>query len=122
MNQLSWLLYFADLFGGLGQALFILVILSAIIIVIGLFASMVTEGEAWPWVSKRLPPFVVTFVLCLLLSSALPSKETVYAIAASEMGEEVLNSPVVGKVGKALESWLDKQLAAPAKGETANEG
>jgi len=39
-----------------------------------------------------------------------PSRNTVYAIAASELGEEVLKSPVATKAGQALEAWLDAQI------------
>lgn len=44
---------------------------------------------------------------------ALPTRDTVLAIAASEMGERALQTPTAGKAFKALDSWLDKQIDPP---------
>lgn len=49
----------------------------------------------------------------------MPSKDTVYAIAASEMGESVLKSETGSLATQALNAWLKKQITptAPAAPE-----
>lgn len=61
---------------------------------------------------------IITALIMWLLGAALPSKETVYAIAASEMGEELLKTPTAAKATKALDAWLDKQIAEQTKAAT----
>lgn len=54
------------------------------------------------------------FAFIFWISAAFtPSKDTVYAIAASEMGERVITSPLGLKAGKAIEAWLDRQITPP---------
>lgn len=53
---------------------------------------------------------VSLFVLSIIGANALPSKDTMYAIAASEVGESVLNSPTGSKAVQALNAWLDRQI------------
>lgn len=45
----------------------------------------------------------------ILVTAILPSKDTVYAIVASEYGEKLLHTQTAGKAEKALDAWLDKQ-------------
>lgn len=64
--------------------------------------------EEWP---KKVPIITGTSGLVLgLLLVFIPSSKTIYAIAASEMGEEVLASPTADKAHKALDAWLDDQI------------
>ena len=73
-------------------------------------------------IEKILPPFspkyailfTIIFVVLSSFASFIPSRDTVYAIAASEMGEKALQSPIGVKATKALETWLDRQ-ASPAQ-------
>ena len=60
------------------------------------------------YVSPRLFTLVI---LCWLIAAFCPSSETMYAIAASQSGEQVLKTPLANKAEKALEVWLDKQAA-----------
>lgn len=41
----------------------------------------------------------------------VPSKNTIYAIAASEYGEEALKAPEASKAREAINAWLDEQIA-----------
>lgn len=69
----------------------------------------------------RLWPATAFAVLALVLgfiATALPSKGTVYAIAASEMGEQFLKTNVANKAQQALEVWLDKQIRDATKSAT----
>ena len=106
MNSLSWLLYTADV----SQNIQVLLCLSGII---GLFVG----GLAWlhhyfdlvkPF--KAGPKLLALCLGSLLVSAAIPDDETFYAIAVSEVGEEVVKSETAGKAVKALNNWLDAQL------------
>lgn len=61
----------------------------------------------------------VIFPLLWVFAAAVPPKETIYAIAASEMGEELMKTPTATKAVKALDAWLDKQLAEQVKATPA---
>lgn len=116
MNELSWLIYLAEVFGNLG-------VLAAIVMIIAGFTTGLctilhaVENEAF-WVHK---PLLLVTAVAALLATVVPSKNTIYAIAASEMGEKALNTPVVNKATKALEAWLDKQIADATSEDDANE-
>jgi hypothetical protein len=56
----------------------------------------------------------VLFLVSFIGGIFIPSRDTMYAIAASEMGEDVLNSETGGKAVEALNAWLDRQITAPA--------
>jgi hypothetical protein len=47
------------------------------------------------------------------LAAFVPSKDALYAITASEMGEEILNSNIGSKAQQAIEAWIDKQIPKP---------
>jgi len=70
------------------------------------------EGQRVARGYLRLSLFL--FVLSIVGANALPSKDTVYAIAASEVGESVLNSPTGSKAVQALNAWLDRQINPPS--------
>lgn len=117
MNQLSWLLYLADVsassegwlifFGGLAT------FVSGIILIV--ITGVESDGEKAPaFLGQTLFMSIPTLLICVLLSVFLPSKETVYAIAASELGEQVMNSDTGQRAGRALNAWLDKQIGASA--------
>jgi hypothetical protein len=61
-------------------------------------------------------------VVVLILAIIVPSKNTVYAIAASEMGERVFKSEQVQGVAsdatKALQIWIRKQIDTEKKEES----
>lgn len=69
----------------------------------------------------KIALYITMGVLLGFGAALLPGRDTVYAIAASEMGEQALKTPLAGKAEKALEAWLDHQIAtnepAPAKKE-----
>lgn len=50
-------------------------------------------------------------IIAALVIIPVPSKDTIYAIAASEMGERALASPTGDRAVKALNAWLDRQIA-----------
>lgn len=56
----------------------------------------------------------VTAIVLWVSAALCPSQDTVYAIAASQTTEQVINSPLGAKAAKAVEAWLDRQIAGPA--------
>jgi len=121
MNSLSWLLYTADVVDSLGISMGILCALSVLSAGAGGFALMLTHND-YGMEEKDRKPFwkvvnlsVWVFCVALVVSCITPSKETVYAIAASEMGEKAMATPTAGKAMKALNHWLDKQVEETEK-------
>ncbi len=145
MNSLSWLLYLAGVAGNFGWLLFwsgLLAVVGGLILYAVSFelkASGRKEPSGYDYrddTSERYKQAIkdkasatklgvsvsfwgrfitITGIVCWVLAAATPSKETVYAIAASEMGEELLKTPTAAKATKALDAWLDKQIAENTK-------
>lgn len=109
MNELSWMIYAADVCGKLGGAAKIVAVSGAF--VGGLLGVAlrndggVEEGKAIHKWTLRVCPTL------LFLAVITPSKDTVYAMAASEMGEKVVQSQTANKAMQALNAWLDRQIA-----------
>jgi hypothetical protein len=136
MNKLSWLLYLADLAGGLksmfGWLCVFIVVISSILVIIRLCAALNMElamkqaalyggGDKVPllltnWAAAIQHSIRTTiigtifFVICFFGHFAMPSRETVLGIAASEMGETALKTETGNKAVAALNAWLDRQL------------
>jgi hypothetical protein len=120
MNQLSWLLYWADVLPhfaiAVGIVCTLLAIFSALMTVLFFtagFGSWTHDKEY----TARFRYFPVVFVLAVLLaftSNLIPSKNTFYLIAASEAGEQALKTPEVSKVRAVINKWLE-DAAAPSK-------
>ena len=115
MNALSWLIYLASVVNSVGILSFIVVILSVLVFLAGLtvvcqHTEDYEKSERDTGV-KMLKHSVTAFLVFALLLIVLPGRETIYAIAASEMGEELLNSETGSKAVKALDAWLDRQIA-----------
>jgi len=129
MNNLSWMIYLAELSGSVSGFLTFLAIASAVVAIASIAGWLSTMGNpyCWSWDDKDMkiadhkrvhhqlrriaPRAAVALLVFGLTSTFLPSKGTVYAIAASEMGEQLLDTPTAGKAVKALDAWLDRQIA-----------
>lgn len=126
MNSLSWFLYLSDVVGNVGNFAGIVVVLVPIVAVFGLvFAPIIpmmledapdavvdaVKRVAWP-LGKTI---VVVWVCSAVLSLVAPSKNTLYAIAASEMGERVLKTEVATDAQKALQQWIKRQIEPEKK-------
>jgi hypothetical protein len=69
--------------------------------------------SVYAWLEDSNPKYLkwnLVPVLLIAVSVLIPSKDTMYAIAASELGEEVVKSAIGQKSIKALEQWIDSQL------------
>lgn len=114
MNNLSLLIYLADVADNVRWMLHIGFIVSIIVAVLTLLSVVVTEGavldeEVRPTWLKILRWSVISLAFFGLVKAVIPTKDTVYAIAASEVGEQVIESPTAKKAVDALNRWLDKQ-------------
>lgn len=128
MNSLSWLLYFADILGNLKIVLVLAGIALAVLVVVNMIVGSieVSEGNkygyhgsdfvesvrrwnkfrAYIWV-----PIPIFFLACLC-----PTSNTMYAIAASEMGEKFSKTETFNKAEQALNAWLDHQIKGDTQG------
>lgn len=110
MNSLSWLIYIAGLVGNLGVFLNLCVIALVVGFAIGWLAYGISEGET----GKPPKSMIIWASIIGLISCFIPSQNTVYAIATSQVGEHIAKNPQVQELGddaaKALKSWIKKQI------------
>ena len=104
MNSLSWFLYFADAIASFSVMLLFVSIVLLLFLSIYAISRLVDHKDSsyFKWIA--LPVFM------LFLFTLIPSKNTMYAIAASELGEEVVKSEIGKKSLKAIEQWIDSQI------------
>ena len=126
MNNLSFLLYLADVAGSINSFLVMTAIICFFSILLGIligFARKDTNETEDFWKNWKKAMFTLPsiFFVSLLLGVLVPSKQTVYAIVVSEMGEEVLDSPTANKAIKGLDAWLDNQIKSIEKGSEEEE-
>lgn len=118
MNSLSWMIYLADVAGGLDwllTGLAVIALIGGLIwVVVGCCAASDDEFGPNGWKAWRRVGWAAllpSFLFGVVAGSLIPSSETVYAIAASEVGETALNSDTGNKAVRALNAWLDRQIA-----------
>lgn len=115
MNSVSWFLYVAEFFSRVGVLFAVAAGIGAIIVGMALIFHGVEDGELWRPVRWAAP--LVFFIA--LLAAAVPSKNTMYAIAASQVGEKIVESETVQGIAtdatKALQQWIKKQIEPEAK-------
>lgn len=130
MNDLSLLLYFAEVLNNVGIAITVLSLVGGIAAVGVMIPSAVTmqgnrkyntqdhldddysSARAWFQRSSR---WSIVALCAFVLAMFLPSKQTVYLIAASEVGEETIQTPEFKKVRQLLNEYLDEQLEGETK-------
>jgi MFS family permease len=107
------MLYLADVAGSVAALMSFVAAMVGILGLAVLSASAIASGAAgedtshiWPWARR------IFFVIapCALIAVLIPSQNTIYAIAASEMGETALKTETGGKAMRALNAWLDRQI------------
>lgn len=109
MNTLSWFLYFAGIatelsgfFAGMGL----------LFGMAGIMTYFATHPATPPKTVRLIAGgFFLLMTLSWAASALIPKKDTLYAIAASEMGEEALKSRLGQKSLQAIEAWVDKQIS-----------
>lgn len=125
MNSLSWILYFVDVTYQVRGLLIAVMIVGWILYVIwrlfvGIWSSEIFSSDEEAVAERKrkaqllpvLPSkwyFAATIAVSLLLT-LIPSKDTVYMIAASEAGEYVVNTPEAQEMLGDLKNILKMQL------------
>jgi len=112
MNKLSWLLYWADVLPMICTTLRVIATLLMIATVFGSFICCVTREK---FTITRIASQLL-FVGCIthLVASFVPSKETFYLIAGSEVSVKALETPEFQKVRKVINNFLDESLTEEA--------
>ena len=119
MNDLSLIIYLISVISKLGGALEFLIIV--IIVAGGLLAipSLIVYAEEYDDDEKQKKGLLfldiykktgITLCCLFLVNSFLPSERTMYLMAASELGEEVINTEEFDKVKTIINKKLDEYL------------
>lgn len=128
MNELSWFLYLADVIPSLGTAaqitFFFLAFVAAIAVFIFTMCHLDTKlykndpSRKDKYISLHFPGWCLAaffiFFFCWLSSFLVPSKETIYMIAASEAGEMIVNTPeakeMLGDLKQIIKNYAIKSI------------
>lgn len=122
MNTLSWFLYAVNVMDVLPKVLMIFLSVLALAL-LGYTVTVIGASDMLKYSSNReyylqiishckkvIKKLLVLGSVLLILIPLIPSKDTLYAIAASELGEQVLESEVGLKAQAAIKAWIDGQL------------
>jgi hypothetical protein len=111
VNSTLWLLYLADVVAGL-----------QVVIGIGAGIALLYAGAARLFTAideepcpASVKPAIMVGVVAALTCAIIPSQTTLYAIAAANLGEKALETPTGDKAIRALNAWLDRQIADTGK-------
>lgn len=124
MNQLSWFVYLADVVTsagtiiGIGTAFAIVGWLGAwfVYALASEYEGEKRRAEMAANRNKVTRTAMIFIFIAVPFLVFLPNKNTMYAIAASEMGEQLSKTEIANDAMKALHSWIKKQLKEePAK-------
>lgn len=121
MNNLSWLMYIADVLPSIGTFSFVLGFIGTVAVFAFTFIYAMFKEDAMETIRedrwKDVNPFswcwwLLLFVPLLVLSLLIPPKETIYMIAASEAGEVMVTSEYGKELIQELKLILDNQIEA----------
>lgn len=119
MNSVSWLLYVIDVVGGIKVLAAVNAGFFSLVLGIGGISIAASEGETWDWFSRNFRWLVGAPIFAWLIFIAVPYQNTLYAIAASEVGERVIKNEKVQDIAsdatKALHQWIKRQIEPDAK-------
>lgn len=126
MNSLSWFLYLADVIPNLFvpfvvvSSIFLAVLILLFIVGFCIMGENLKYGETDGdyIVGKRirnlsaycLKWIVPIWLIFVTLQSLIPSKETIYLIAGSEIGEVVVNSPEAKEILNDVRTVIKQQI------------
>lgn len=93
MNSLSWFIYLADVLSNVGLFLFItgvIGVISAIFAYILIASHNIDNSDKKDHVSFKLPTrILIGSLVFIFFSGLIPEKNSMYMMAASEMGEKI---------------------------------
>jgi hypothetical protein len=145
MNSLSWLIYLAGVAEGLSTVATVIALLSGIASIaawIAFFASfdetdsvgrrysdeMIEQARkvVRPTIRRVAFTLLFTSIFASVTNVAMPSRQTILLVAASEMGERALMSRPVQEVidpsVELLQTWIRQQTAAIREEATRRSG
>lgn len=125
MNNLSWFLYLADVLPSFARALTVCSFMIVLVIGVGTFfllccrfdAKQKQNGDDVKEINAYLKctiPLLIVFSILWTLSFFVPSRQTIYMIAASESGEMIVNTPEAKEIFIDLRQII-KNYAYPNK-------
>jgi hypothetical protein len=106
-----WMLYLADVVSGLQVVLAILGGCALCSAAFGVLFATIEEEAGRP----EIKPALLAGAALVIAAALLPSKTTLYAIAAVNVGETAIHTPTGDKALRALNAWLDRQIAGEEK-------
>ena len=113
MATVIWLLYLADVAQGLS------VVLGAggvvALVICGSYYLISRDEYLGVDEPKSVRPIVIPALVAVSIAAILPSKTTIYAVAAVTAGDKALQTETGSKAVRALNAWLDKQIAHAGK-------
>jgi len=116
MNNLSWLIYFAEVVNNFNAFIGISCGLAILCILFYMLFSAIEETSMNPkgkW-KKGLRYIWIPF-LFLGISCFIPSGNTIYMLAASEVGEQVIKTPEAKEVFDSLKARILDELKVETK-------
>lgn len=113
MNTLSWLIYAADASQNarsvLGSSAAALLIFGGIGLVMG-WAFVLSEEKRKSLAIASTVVWATFLIICGIALIVIPSSKTIYMIAASEAGEQVVTSPEAVEMMGDLKAIIKKRL------------
>lgn len=111
MGDIIWLMYLAGVVSSFGTVLGVATMVALGFAGIARLATAVND-EPCP---ASVKPALIIAASCAVIASIIPSKTTIYAAAAVAAGDKALATPTGDKAVRALNAWLDKQIADDSK-------
>lgn len=113
MNNVSWFLYFAQIVPSLGTLLEVFGVCIGVGAPIGAVAVFIRNEESsvqYQIAPVRLGRWFSVAAALITLGAMTPSRDTMYAIAASQVGEKFLQTEIASDATKALHAWIKSQI------------
>lgn len=112
MNMLSWTFLLTDIINDLQTFAIFITITSIFITTIILFKWTMDEtdrksnDEKRKTFKKLLKKSVMTAIVSMMIIIAIPSKQTIYMVTASQLGETVITNPETQELFEDLKSII----------------
>lgn len=119
MNNLSWMIYLAEIIGNV-QGLFTAIAIIGSILIVAMafvFALMEADDVAQSGLWKKPLKFIPIVTISAMIAVAAPSSRAIYMIAASEAGETVVTSPEAREMLGDLKEVIRRKLKEELKDE-----
>lgn len=129
MNDLSWIVYAADVVADFSVILtFAMVFSFAVSVAMLVYGGWIKDGyhrkfgdEIWKKGNEiqklAIKSAAITLIFCGTLLIAVPSKTTIYLIAASEAGHSVVSTPDAQELLDGISRILKKRIADELGGD-----